>query len=45
MAYDSELSVFAGWVVGGLTSGVTTWLNQRSQARTFHELAPRVAKG
>jgi len=33
VAYISALSALAGSVVGGLTSGVTTWLNQRSQVR------------
>ena len=33
VAYVSALSALAGSVVGGLTSGLTTWLSQRSQAR------------
>ena len=33
VASISALSVLAGSVVGGLTSGFTTWLSQRSQAR------------
>lgn len=33
VAYLSALSALAGSVVGGLTSGITTWLSQRSQAR------------
>ena len=33
VAYLSALSAIAGSVVGGLTSGITTWLSQRSQAR------------
>jgi hypothetical protein len=33
VAYVSALSALAGSVVGGLTSGVTTWLNQRAQVR------------
>ena len=33
IAYLSALSALAGSVVGGLTSGVTTWLSQRNQAR------------
>ena len=44
VAYVSALSALAGSVVGGLTSGVTTWLNQRSQARAgyiSHELTRR----
>jgi hypothetical protein len=32
-AYISALSALAGSVVGGLTSGVGGWLNQRTQAR------------
>jgi len=32
-AYLSALSALAGSVIGGLTSGVTTWLNQHFQAR------------
>jgi hypothetical protein len=31
-AYLSALAALAGSVVGGVTSGITTWLNQRSQA-------------
>jgi hypothetical protein len=44
IAYVSALSALAGSIVGGLTSGVTTWLNQRSQAKAgqiAHELAYR----
>src|SRR5437016_4883011 len=33
VASISALSVLAGSVVGGLTSGFTTWLSQRAQAR------------
>ena len=33
IAYLSTLSALAGSVVGGLTSGVATWLSQRVQAR------------
>jgi hypothetical protein len=33
VAYISALSALAGSVIGGLTSGITTWLNQRAQAR------------
>ena len=33
VAYLSALSALAGSVVGGLTSGITTWLSQRSQAK------------
>jgi hypothetical protein len=32
-AYISALSALAGSVVGGFTSGATTWLTQRAQAR------------
>ena len=44
VAYVSALSALAGSVVGGLMSGITTWLNQRSQARAgqiAHEVARR----
>jgi hypothetical protein len=34
VAYLSALSAIAGSLVGGLTSGFTTWLSQRSQARS-----------
>ena len=33
VAYISALSALAGSVVGGVTSGVATWRNQRFQAR------------
>ncbi|HTR15542.1 MAG TPA: hypothetical protein VMI52_00740 [Acetobacteraceae bacterium] len=33
IAYISALSALAGSAVGGLTSGFTTWLSQRSQVR------------
>src|SRR5947209_3855960 len=33
VAYISALSALAGTAVGSLTSGIITWLNQRSQAR------------
>jgi hypothetical protein len=33
VAYVSAISALAGSVIGGLTSGYTTWLTQRSQAR------------
>jgi hypothetical protein len=36
VAYLSALSALAGSVVGGLTSGVTTWLSQRFQTRAGH---------
>jgi hypothetical protein len=44
VAYASALSALAGSIIGGMTSGVTTWLNQRSQTRAAHldhELARR----
>jgi hypothetical protein len=36
VAYISALSALAGSVIGGMTSGITTWLNQRSLARAGH---------
>ena len=33
LAYVSALAALAGSVIGGLISGITTWLSQRSQAR------------
>ena len=44
IAYISALSALAGSVVGGMTSGLSTWLNQRFQAksdRIAHELSRR----
>ena len=44
IAYISALSALAGSVIGGFTSGVTTWLNQHSQARAerfAHDLGRR----
>jgi hypothetical protein len=44
VGYISALSALAGSIVGGLTSGVTAWLNQRSLARTGqmeHDLSLR----
>ncbi len=44
VAYISALSALAGSVVGGLTSGITTWLSQRAQVRAGrleHELSRR----
>ena len=44
IAYISAISALAGSVVGGLTSGVTNWLNQRSHARAgqlAHDMARR----
>jgi uncharacterized protein YukE len=43
IAYLSTLSALAGSVVGGLTSGVATWLSQRSQARES-QLAREMAR-
>jgi hypothetical protein len=43
-AYLSVLSALAGSLVGGLTSGITTWLSVRDQAlsgRLAHELSQR----
>src|ERR1700735_1210212 len=43
-AYVSAISALAGSVIGGLTSGFTTWLSHRSQARAgmvAHDLARR----
>jgi hypothetical protein len=33
VAYISALSALGGSIVGGLTSSITTWISQRSQAR------------
>jgi hypothetical protein len=44
VAYISALSALAGSVIGGMTSGITTWLNQRSQLRSnqiAHDLSRR----
>jgi hypothetical protein len=44
VAFVSAISALAGSVIGGLTSGYTTWLTQRSQARAgqvAHDLARR----
>jgi hypothetical protein len=44
VAYISALSALAGSVIGGMTSGITSWLNQRSVARAGqleHELVRR----
>jgi hypothetical protein len=44
VAYVSAISALAGSVIGGLTSGYTSWLTQRSQARAgqiAHDLARR----
>jgi hypothetical protein len=36
VAYLSALSALAGSVFGGLSTGITTWLSLRSQARVGH---------
>src|ERR1700733_4790587 len=44
VAYISALSALAGSVIGGLTSGITTLMNQRAQARAgqfAHEMSRR----
>jgi hypothetical protein len=44
VAYISALAALSGSVVGGLTSGLTTWLSQRVQARAgqlAHEMSRR----
>lgn len=44
IAYISALSALAGSVIGGLASGITAWLSQRSLARAgqlSHELSLR----
>jgi len=42
IAYLSTLSALAGSAVGGLTSGVATWLSQRvSEETTRSEMARR----
>jgi hypothetical protein len=43
IAYLSTVSALAGSVVGGLTSGVATWLSQRVQARES-QLAREMAR-
>jgi hypothetical protein len=43
-AYISAISALAGSMIGGLTTGFTTWVSQRSQARAAiiaHDLARR----
>ena len=37
-AFISAFSALAGSVVGGLTSGITTWMGHRSQAKAGHRL-------
>jgi len=44
IAYLSALSALSGSVVGGLTSGLATWLSQRAQVRAgqlAHEMSRR----
>jgi hypothetical protein len=44
VASISALSALAGSVIGGLTSGITTWLNQRSQVKASevaHDMSRR----
>ena len=44
VAYISALSALAGSVIGGMTSGITTWLNQRSQVKATeiaHDMSRR----
>jgi len=44
VAYVSALSALGGSIVGGLISGITTWLSQRAQVRAGrleHELSRR----
>lgn len=44
VAYLSALAALAGSIIGGLTSGTTTWLNQRAQTRAgqrAHEISRR----
>jgi hypothetical protein len=44
VAYVSALSALAGSLIGGLTSGLAAWLNQRADARVrqlVHNLARR----
>ena len=44
VAYISALAALAGSVVGGLTSGLATWVSQRAQVRAgqlAHEMSQR----
>jgi hypothetical protein len=44
VAYISALAALGGSVVGGMTSGLTTWISQRAQARAgllAHEMSRR----
>ena len=45
IAYVSALAALAGSAVGGLTSGFTTWLNQRFQVRAGHIAKSFLATG
>jgi hypothetical protein len=36
IAYISALSALAGSIIGGLTTGFTTWLSHRSQVRASY---------
>jgi hypothetical protein len=36
VAYISAISALAGSFIGGVTTGATTWLSQRTQARASH---------
>jgi hypothetical protein len=44
VAYISAVSALAGSIVGGLTSGMTGWLSQRSQARAEQITHDRVRR-
>ena len=44
VAYISALSALAGSVVGGLTSGFTSWLSQRSQAHNEQLIRDRTRR-
>jgi hypothetical protein len=44
VAYTSALAALAGSVVGGMTSGIATWLSQRAQVKAgqlAHEMSRR----
>jgi hypothetical protein len=42
-AYVSAMAALAGSVIGGLTTGMTTWLNQRAQVRAG-QIEHRIAR-
>jgi hypothetical protein len=44
IAIISAVSALAGSVFGGVTSGVTTWISQRSQTRFGHRLNQRTER-